>query len=125
MLVASLVAISIGGGISVLKYRLYDIDIVINRTIVYGLLAVLITAVYVGIVACVGSVVHSAGGGNLALSIGATAIVAVAFQPVRAPLQRVANRLRYGQQATPHEVLPSFNDGRARAYAEDDASGRS
>ncbi len=55
ILVASLVAIPIGTGISVLKYRLYDIDIVINRTIVYGLLAVLITAVYVGIVAGVGS----------------------------------------------------------------------
>ncbi len=124
MLVASLVAIPIGAGISVLKYRLYDIDIVINRTIVYGLLAVLITAVYVGIVAGVGSVVHSAGGGNLALSIGATAIVAVAFQPLRARLQRVANRLVYGKQATPYEVLSAFSEGVAETYAEEEVLGR-
>jgi signal transduction histidine kinase len=124
ILVGSLIAIPIGTGISVLKYRLYDIDIVINRTIVYGLLAVLITAVYVGIVAGVGSVVHSAGGGNLALSIGATAIVAVAFQPLRSRLQRFANRLVYGKQATPYEVLSAFSEGVAETYAEEEVLGR-
>ena len=124
ILVASLVAIPIGTGISVLKYRLYDIDIVINRTIVYGLLAVLITAVYVGIVAGVGSVVHSAGGGNLALSIVATAIVAVAFQPLRDRLQRLANRVIYGKQATPYEVLSTFNEGVAETYAEEEVLSR-
>ncbi len=124
MLVASLVAIPIGAGISVLKYRLYDIDIVINRTIVYGLLAVLITAVYVGIVAGIGSLAHAAGGGNLALSIGATAIVAVAFQPLRTRLQRVANRLVYGKQATPYELLSAFGEGVAETYAEEEVLGR-
>ena len=124
MLVASLVAIPIGTGISVLKYRLYDIDIVINRTIVYGLLAVLITAVYVAIVAGVSSLIHSAGGGNLALSIRATALVAVAFQPLRTRLQRVANRVVYGKQATPYEVLSAFSEGVAETYAEEEVVAR-
>ena len=124
LLVASLVAIPIGTGISVLKYRLYDIDIVINRTIVYGLLAVLITAVYVAIVAGVGSLIHSAGGGSLVLSVVATAIVAVAFQPLRERLQRLANRVVYGQQATPYEVLSTFSEGVAETYAEGEVVAR-
>ncbi len=70
-------------GIAVLKYRLYDIDLLISRALVYGALAAFITAVYVGIVVGVGTLVGSGGKPNLALSIVATAIVAVAFQPVR------------------------------------------
>ena len=70
-------------GIAVLKYRLYDIDVVISRTIVYSALAAFITAVYVAIVVGIGTLVGSGGRPNIALSIVATAIVAVAFQPVR------------------------------------------
>src|SRR5439155_5772008 len=70
-------------GVAILKYRLYDIDVVISRTLVYGSLAAFITTVYVGIVVGVGSLVGSGGRPNLVLSIVATAIVAVAFQPVR------------------------------------------
>jgi len=117
MLVTSLVAIPIGTGISVLKYRLYDIDIVINRTIVYGLMAISITAAYIAIVVGVGSLVGSAGRSNLLLSILATALVALAFQPLRARLQRVANRLVYGKRATPYEVLSSFSEGVGETYA--------
>ena len=124
ILVASLVAIPIGTGISVLKYRLYDIDIVINRTIVYGAMAVVITAVYVAIVAGIGSLIHTAGGGNLLLSILATAIISVAFQPLRERLQRVANRVVYGKQATPYEVLSTFSEGVAETYAEEEVLDR-
>src|SRR6202011_1696950 len=95
--------------IAVLKYRLYDIDMVISRTLVYGALAAFITAVYVGIVVGVGTLVGSGGRPNLLLSILATAVVAVAFQPVRERLQKVANRLVYGKRATPYEVLSEFS----------------
>ena len=56
------------------------IDVVISRTLVYGALAAFITAVYVGIVVGIGTLLGSGGQPNLALSIVATAIVAVAFQ---------------------------------------------
>src|SRR5258708_19013305 len=88
--------------IAILKSRLYDIDVVISRTLVYGSLAAFITAVYVGIVVGVGTLVGSGGQPNLLLSIVATAIVAVAFQPVRERLERIANRLVYGKPATPY-----------------------
>jgi signal transduction histidine kinase len=107
-------------GVAILKYRLYDIDIVISRSIVYGSLAVFITAVYVGIAVGIGTLVGSGGKPNLGLSILATAIVAVGFQPVRERLQRVANRLVYGKRATPYEVLSQFSERVAESYASDD-----
>ena len=108
-------------GVAILKYRLYDIDVVISRTLVYGALAAFITAVYVGIVVGVGTLVGSGGQPNLALSIVATAIVAVAFQPLRERLQKVANLLVYGKRATPYEVLSQFSERVAETYAADEA----
>jgi signal transduction histidine kinase len=104
-------------GFAVLKYRLYDIDVVISRTVVYGALAIAIAAVYVGLVVGIGSIVGRGTGANLVLSLVATAIVALAFQPARARLQRAANRLVYGKRATPYEVLSDFSERVAEAYA--------
>jgi signal transduction histidine kinase len=102
-------------GIAILRHRLFDIDVVINKTLVYGLLAAFITAVYVGIVVGIGTAVGSKR--NLGLSILATALVAVGFQPVRERVQRLANRLVYGRRATPYEVLSEFSGGMAHAVA--------
>jgi signal transduction histidine kinase len=107
-------------GIAVLKHRLYDIDIVINKTVVFGTLGAFITAVYVAIVVGVGAVIGSGNKPNLGLSILATAIVAVAFQPVRERVQHFANRLVYGNRATPYEVLAEFSGKVAETYATED-----
>jgi signal transduction histidine kinase len=116
--VLSFLLIPVAIGFAVLKYHLYDIDVVINKALVYGALAAFITAVYVGIVVGVGSAVGSKR--NLALSILATALVAVGFQPVRERVQRLANRLVYGERATPYEVLSEFSGRMAHAYATED-----
>src|SRR4029077_19615209 len=79
-----------------------------------------ITAVYVGIVVGIGTLVGSQGESNLALSIAATAVVALAFQPVRERIERVANRLVYGQRATPYEVLAQFSHRVAGAHANEE-----
>ncbi|MFN2589931.1 MAG: histidine kinase [Actinomycetota bacterium] len=113
--VFSFVLIPIAIGFAVLKYRLYDIDVVINKTLVYGAMAAFITAVYVAIVVGLGRAVGSER--NLALSILATALVAVGFQPVRERVQRWANRLVYGKRATPYEVLSEFSGGMSHAVA--------
>jgi signal transduction histidine kinase len=105
-------------GIAIFRYRLYDIDVVINKTLVYGSLAAFITAVYVAIVVGLGSLVAGHGARpSLALSIAATAVVAVAFQPARARAQHLANRLVYGRRATPYEVLAEFAERTAGTYA--------
>jgi signal transduction histidine kinase len=117
----SFVFIPLAIGFAVLKYRLYDIDVVINKTVVIGALAAFITAVYVGIVVGVGTLVgHGTAKPSIGLSIVATAIVAVAFQPVRARVERFANRLVYGHRATPYEVLSEFSSRMANAYESED-----
>ena len=113
-------ALPISIAIAMLKYRLYDIDLVINKSLVFGTLAVFITAVYVGIVVGIGTLAGSAGKPNLALSIVATAIVAVAFQPARERVQRIANRLVYGKRATPYEVMADFSERMSGALSADE-----
>jgi signal transduction histidine kinase len=107
-------------GIAIFRYHLYDIDIVINKTLVYGSLAVFITGVYVAIVVGLGSLAQRGARPSLALSIAATAVVAIAFQPVRERVQRLANRLVYGRRAIPYEVLADFAGRMAGAYAAED-----
>jgi signal transduction histidine kinase len=113
-----LLLVPVAAGTAILRHRLYDIDIVINKTVVYGLLAAFITAVYVGLVVGIGTLVGSRG--NLFLSILATAIIAVGFQPVRERARRLANRLVYGKRATPYEVLSDFGERLASSYATED-----
>jgi signal transduction histidine kinase len=103
-------------GIAILKYRLYEIDVLINRAVVYGGLAAFITAVYVLLVAVVGAFIGATEG----LALVATAVVAVAFQPMRARAQGIANRLVYGKRATPYEVLSEFSERVAETYAIED-----
>ena len=107
-LLVGLLVIAAKVGISILKYRLYDIDLVISKTLLVAGLAGFITATYVAIVVGVGSLVGRGDEPNLVLSVAATAFVAVAFQPVRRRLRRVANRLVFGRRATPYDVLSGF-----------------
>jgi signal transduction histidine kinase len=105
-------------GIAVLKYRLYEIDVVISRAVVYGTLAVFITIVYVGLVVGVGALVGHRG--SPLLSAIAAAVIAVAFQPVRQRAGRLANRVVYGDRATPYEVLSDFAGRIAGTYSSED-----
>jgi class 3 adenylate cyclase len=111
--------IPVAVGVAILRYRLYDIDLLITRTVVYGLLTALVTAVYLTIVVGVGTLVGSRGNQDLFLSIVATAVIAVAFQPARERSRRLANRLVYGQRASPYEVLSEFSRGMAGASTDD------
>ncbi len=90
-------------GFGVLRYRLYDVDLVINRTVVYGIMTALVAAAYVAVVVGVGALVPT--GGNLGLSLLAAAIVAVAFNPVRNRVQQVVNRVMFGRRDDPYAVL--------------------
>src|SRR5256885_10346730 len=106
--------------VAILRYRLYEIDVVLNRALVYGALAAFISAVYVGIVVGIGTLIGSRGQPNLGLSIAATAMVAVAFQPVPERIERMANHIVSGHRATPYEVLAQFSHRVAGAYANEE-----
>ncbi len=107
-LLLGLLIVAVAVAIAVLRYRLYDIDIVINRSLVFVVLAGFITAVYAGVVVGLGRLLP-VGENNLGLAVVATALVAVAFEPVRVRVQHWANRLVYGHRATPYETLAAMS----------------
>jgi signal transduction histidine kinase len=92
-------------GVTILRYHLYDIDVVINRTLVYGALTAAVATFYVLLVAVFGALFRIGTEGNLAISLLATGLVAVLFQPLRERLQRAVNRLMYGERQEPYAAL--------------------
>ena len=108
--------------VAVLKYHLYDLDLVISKTIVFGTLAVFITAIYAAGRWLAGTLVGRRG--SLALAAIAAAVIAVAFQPLRERVQHLANRIVYGSRATPYEVLAEFSGRMADAYATEEVPRR-
>jgi signal transduction histidine kinase len=98
-----LLLIPISIAIAILRSHLWDIDIIINRALVYGLLTVCIVGIYVFVVGYLGALLHSSG--SLPISLLATGLVAILFQPLREWLQRGANRLFYGQRDEPYAVM--------------------
>jgi signal transduction histidine kinase len=97
--------------LAILKYGLYQIDVIINRAVQYGLLSATLTGVYVGIVVGIGTLAGYSGGP--VLTIAAAVTVALLFQPVRHRAQVLANRLVYGERATPYQVLADFAEDMA------------
>ncbi len=89
--------------IAVTRYRLWDIDVIINRSLVYGALTACIVILYVLIVGGVGALFQAQG--NWLVALIATGLVAALFQPLRERLQRWVNRLLYGRRDEPYEVL--------------------
>lgn len=108
-----LIPIAIGAAIT--RHQLYEIDVVISRALVVGALGLFITTLYVGIVVGVGALIGQTQP-SVWLSVLATALVAVLFQPVRERVHRLANRLVYGSRATPYEVLSNFAASMAGRY---------
>jgi len=88
--------------IAVYKYRLYDIDIIINRTLVYLLLSGIIAGGYIAIVTGVGALVPRHG---LTVEVLAAGLAAVVFSPLRARLQTLVNRMMYGERDNPYAAL--------------------
>lgn len=107
LLLIALLIVAVAVAMAMLRYRLYDIDLVINKTLVFIVLAGFITAVYAGIVVGLGRLLPI-GENDLGLAIAATALVAVAFEPVRVRVQHWANRRVYGRRATPYEALAAM-----------------
>jgi signal transduction histidine kinase len=110
--VATLIYVG-GFGVAILRYRLFEIDRIVSRSVVFGGLALFIAGLYTAVVVAAGRLLGDDVG--FAASLAATILVALAFQPVRRRLEKVANRMVYGRRATPYEVLVQFS----RRSAED------
>ena len=92
--------------VAVLRHRLYGLDVHVNRALVYTALTVLLGGLYVATVLGLGGLL----GQNVSLGIAlpATALVAIAFEPLRGRLQRSVNRLLYGQRDEPYAAISSL-----------------
>jgi two-component system NarL family sensor kinase len=95
-------------GIAVLKHRLYDIDLLLNRALVYGLLTVGGVGVYVGVVESAEWLLRE--GVGLGGSLLATAVIAVGFAPARDRLQRWVDRRLYGERHDPVRAMARLGE---------------
>jgi signal transduction histidine kinase len=99
----TLLFIPLSFGFAMLRSRLFDIDIIINRTLVYAILTAIVVSIYILVVGILSTLLHTSG--NALISLLATGLVAVLFQPLRARLQRTINRMMYGERDDPYAVL--------------------
>jgi signal transduction histidine kinase len=101
-----LLVIPVTMAVAILRYQLFDIDLIISRALRYTLLSAGVTAVYAGIVLGLGTLIGHRSGPLL--TVVAAVVIAVAFQPLRERARQLANRLVYGVRATPYQVLSDF-----------------
>ena len=104
-------------GVAILRYRLWDVDIVINRTLVYGALTACVVGLYVLVVGYLGAVFQIRG--SFAVSVGAAGVVAVLFAPLKERLQRGVDRLMYGERDEPYAVVSRLGERLEAALAPD------
>jgi signal transduction histidine kinase len=98
----------VGFTIVILRYRLWDIDIIIHRTLVYGSLTALVAALYVLLVGTLSALFQS--NGSLIVSLLATGVVAVIFQPLRERIQQGVNRIVFGERSSPYTVISRLSE---------------
>jgi signal transduction histidine kinase len=100
---SALLLIPLSIGIAMLRHHLFDVDVLINRTLVYLTLTAIVVGTYMFMVGYLSTLFHA--GDNLVISILAAGCVAVLFAPLRDRLQRGVNRLMYGERDDPYTAL--------------------
>jgi hypothetical protein len=104
-----LFALPVSVGIAILRYRLYEIDRIVNRAVVYGALSALLAGIYFGIVLAMQKVFSSfTGGSDLAIAVSTLAVAAL-FRPVRRRIQEIVDRRFYRAKYDAQETLEAFN----------------
>jgi signal transduction histidine kinase len=107
------VGIPVAIGYSILRHRLYDIDLVVKKTVTYSLVAVALTGLYLAFVTVATLV-------NFSRLFFAIMLLVLTFRPVRRTARSIADRLIYGRRATPYEVMAEFSERMSETYSTDD-----
>lgn len=113
----ALLCIPLSIAIAMLRSRLFDVDLLISRTLIYGALTACVAALYVLIVGSLNVLFQTHG--DLLIALVATGVVAVLFQPLRERLLRGVNRLIYGQRDEPYAVVSRMSQQLETALAPD------
>ena len=106
--------------VAVLRYRLYEVEVIVSRALVLGIATAFVAVGYIGLVVLLSRTVEDRTGGGFWWSLLATVAVALAFQPLRRRVLRLADRLAYGNRAAPYDALADFSAriGRSPATGE-------
>ncbi len=103
--------IPLGLGIAILRYRMWDIDVIINRTLVYGSLTILLVGLYVGLILALQALVRAVTGSlsqQPPVLVGSTLVIAALFQPLRRLLQTIIDRRFYRRKYDAAKVMAAF-----------------
>ncbi len=106
--------------IALLKYHLYDLDLVVKKTVLYVTVAGMLLVAFVAAAVVVGGLF----GRSQRAAVIAAAAIGIAFWPALRIARRMADRIVYGGRATPYEVLTTFGRRMSETYATDDVVGR-
>jgi hypothetical protein len=107
----ALAGLPVAAGIAILRYRLYDIDVIVNRTLVYGSLTVSLVALYIGSVVSLQYVFRAlTGGGSQLVIVASTLAIAALFNPLRRRVQSSVDRLFYRKKYDAQQVLGAFGE---------------
>ncbi len=96
--------------VAVLRYRLYDVEVILGRAVVLATATAIVAVAYVGLVVVLGRSAQDRTDGGFWQSLLLTAVVALAFQPLRSGVVRFADRLVYGSRAAPYDALADFSE---------------
>jgi signal transduction histidine kinase len=110
--------IPIAVGIAILQFHLWDLDVVVRKAVVAGMLVVLAVVVYGGAVALIAKATADRGSTGALFAVALA--LGIAFRPVMRIARRFADRIAYGKRATPYEVLSEFSDRMRSSYATED-----
>jgi hypothetical protein len=108
--VIGLVGLPVAIGIAIFKYRLYEIDLLINRTLVYGALTAMLVAVYIGSIVALQGFLRALTGQESQLAIVAsTLVIAALFQPLRRRIQSFIDKRFYRRKYDARKTLEAFS----------------
>jgi signal transduction histidine kinase len=119
----AVLAVPISAGIAMLRHRLYDIDVVIKKTLVFAILVLLLTAVFLVMVVLAGAIVIWIGNGGFwspAIVVPGAFLLGVLTGPLWRLAKRIADRVVYGGRATAYEVLTDFSERMRETYETED-----
>jgi len=103
-------AVPIAAGIAILRYRLYEIDVIINRTLVYGVLSLLLGLIYFGAILLSQAALRTLAGGESSLAVVAsTLVIAALFNPLRQRVQDFIDRRFYRKKYDAAKTLEAFS----------------
>jgi signal transduction histidine kinase len=110
------IAMPVACAVAILKYRLYDLDVVVKKTVLYVIVAALLLLAFLAVAITTGGLI----GRSQTAAVVAAAAIGLLVWPALRIARRIADRVIYGGRATPYEVLSNFGERMSETYSTDD-----